>query len=66
MKRSYHTINKQGKANEKKLAEFLSKDGQVLLPMVDLIEQCHMACDELIDVAGRATIQAVLDPSAQQ
>ena len=47
MKRSYHTINKQGKANEKKLAEFLSKGGQLLLPMVDLIEQCQMACDEL-------------------
>ena len=66
MKRSYHTINKQGKANEKKLAEFLSKCGQLLLPIVDLIEQCRMACDELIDVAGRATIQAVLDLSAQQ
>jgi putative transposase len=66
VKRSYHTINKQGRANEKKLAEFLSKDGQLLLPMVDLIEQCRMACDELIDVAGRATIQAVLDLSAQQ
>ena len=58
MKGSYHTINKQGTANEKKLAEFLSKDGQPLLPMVDLIEQCRMACAELIDVAGRATIQA--------
>jgi hypothetical protein len=59
VKRNYHTINKQGKANEKKLAAFLSKGGQLLLPMVDLIEQCRMACDELIDVAGRATIQAV-------
>jgi putative transposase len=66
VKRSYHTINKQGKANEKKLAEFLSKGGQLLLPMVDLIEQCQMACDELIDVAGRAAIQAVLGLSAQQ
>jgi putative transposase len=66
VKRSYHTINKQGKANEKKLAEFLCKGGQLLLPMVDLIEQCQMACDELIDVAGRATIQAVLGLSAQQ
>ena len=66
MKRSYHTIDKQGKANEKKLAEFLSKGGQLLLPMVDLIEQCQMACDELIDVAGRAAIQAVLGLSAQQ
>lgn len=66
MKRSYHTIDKQGKANEKKLAEFLSKGGQLLLPMVDLIEQCQMACDELIDVTGRAAIQAVLGLSAQQ
>jgi transposase-like protein len=66
VKRSYHTIEKQGKVNARKLGEFLSKSGQLLLPMVDLIAQCRMACDELIDVAGRATIQAVLELSAQQ
>lgn len=66
MKRNYHTIDKQGKVNAGKLGEFLSKNGQQLLPMVDLIEQCRMACDELIEVAGRATIQAVLELSAQQ
>ena len=66
MKRNYHTIDKQGKVNARKLGEFLSKNGQQLLPMVDLIEQCRMACDELIDLAGRATIQAVLELSAQQ
>jgi putative transposase len=66
VKRNYHTIDKQGKVNAGKLGEFLSKNGQQLLPMVDLIEQCRMACDELIDVAGRATIQAVLELSAQQ
>ena len=66
MKKSYHTINKQGKVNEQKLAEFLSRNGQMLLPMVDLIEQCQWACDELIDVTGRAAIQAVLQLSAEQ
>jgi transposase-like protein len=66
VRRSYHTIDKQGKVNARKLGEFLSKNGQHLLPMVDLIEQCRMACDELIDVAGRATIQAVLELSAAQ
>lgn len=66
MTRNYHTIDKQGKVNAGKLGELLSKNGQHLLPMVDLIEQCRMACDELIDVAGRATIQAVLELSAQQ
>jgi transposase-like protein len=66
VKKSYHTINKRGKANEVKLVEFLSHHGQLLLPMVDLIEQCQCACDELIDVAGRAAIQAVLQLSATQ
>jgi len=66
VKKSYHTIDKQGKASEQKLVEFLSKNGQLLLPMVDLIEQCQWACDELIDVTGRAAIQAVLRLSAEQ
>jgi hypothetical protein len=57
VKKSYHTVNKQGKVNEQKLAEFLSRSGQMLLPMVDLIEQCQWACDELIDVTGRAAFQ---------
>jgi transposase-like protein len=66
VKKTYHTIRKQGKINEKQLASFLVKNGQGLLPMVDLIEQCQMACDELIDVTGRATIQAVLQLSAME
>ena len=66
MKKTYHTIRKQGKINEQQLASFLVKNGQGLLPMVDLIEQCQLACDELIDVTGRATIQAVLQLSAME
>ena len=34
--------------------------------MVDLIEQSRLAVDELIDMAGRATIEAVLQFSAEQ
>jgi putative transposase len=37
-----------------------------LLPMVDLIEQSRLALDELIDAAGRATIETVLQLSAEQ
>jgi putative transposase len=66
VKRNYHTIASSGKVNERKLAEFLSRNGQLLLPMVDLIEQSRMAVEELIDVAGRVTIEAVLNLSAQQ
>lgn len=48
------------------LAEFLQKEGQFLLPMVELIETAQVAIDEVIDVAGRATIEAVLRLSAQE
>jgi hypothetical protein len=34
--------------------------------MVELIDQSQMACDQLIDVSGRAVIQAVLQLSAAQ
>ena len=66
MKKSYHSIGKQGKVNEQELAGFLARNGQFLVPMVDLIEQCRLACDELIDVTGRAAIEAVLQLSASQ
>jgi len=66
VKRSYHTINQQGKVGERKLAEVLVRNGQALLPMLELIEQSRMAIDELIDVMGRASIEAVLELSARQ
>ena len=48
------------------LAQFLAKDGQLLLPMLDLIEQAQCAIDEVVDVMGRATIEAILQMSAEQ
>jgi putative transposase len=66
VKKPYHTIRKQGKFNQQELTSFLAKNGQFLMPMVDLITQCQMACDELIDVTGRATIEAVLQLSASE
>ena len=50
----------------KKLTQFLCKEGQLLLPMVELITQAEMAIDELISVTGRAAIEAVLTLSAQE
>ena len=37
----------------------------VLLPMLDLVEQAQCAIDELVDVMGRATIEAILQMSAE-
>jgi hypothetical protein len=54
------------KTDSRKLAEFLWKEGQFLLPMVELITGAEMAVDELLDVGGRATLEAVLTLSAQE
>lgn len=66
MKRRYHTIDKQGRVNEGQLREFLVREGQFLLPMVELIEQSRAAVDDLMDVLGRASIEAVLELSARE
>jgi len=66
VKRRYHTMDKQGKRNERKLAEFLVRHGQALLPMLELIEQSRLAIDELIEVMGRASVEAVLELSARE
>jgi hypothetical protein len=42
----------------------MAKNGQLLLPLVELLETSRMALDELIDVLGRASIEAVLQMSA--
>jgi transposase-like protein len=63
MKAGYQITDRK---DSRALAQFLSHEGQALLPMLELIEQAEMAVDELIDVAGRATIEAVLTLSAQE
>lgn len=63
MKEEYQIINKK---ESKELAKFLAKEGQFLLPMLDLIEQAQLAVDETIDVVGRSAIEAILLLSAQQ
>jgi transposase-like protein len=67
MARRYQIINRaerRAPLEPAKLAQLLSKDGQLLLPLLDLIEHAEAAVDDLIDVMGRATIEAVLLMSA--
>jgi len=54
------------KTDSRKIAEFLSRDGQLLLPFLDLICNTEQAVDELIDVVGKAAVESVLLLSAQQ
>jgi len=54
------------KTDSRKIAEFLAKDGQLLLPFLELICNTEQAVDELIDVVGKGAIEAVLLLSAEQ
>lgn len=69
MSQRYHVLSKQGipiTLNSAALAGLLAKGGQRLPPMPDLIENAQCAVNDLIDVMGRATIEAVLLMSAAQ
>jgi transposase-like protein len=50
--------------DRKALTEFLVREGQGLLPFVELIADARMAVDQFIDVLGRASLEAVLQLSA--
>ncbi len=60
------TDDMNGLPDSTEIAGLLAKDGQLILPLLDLVEQAQCAIDDLIDVMGRATIEAVLSMSAQQ
>lgn len=62
MEKTYQIAEKK---DSRSLVDFLVKNGQSLLPMVELIEQSQQAVGDLIDGVGRATIEAVLKLSAQ-
>jgi putative transposase len=63
VKKKYQVISRH---DRRALARWLAKNGQGLLPLVELVEGAELALEELIDVTGRATIEAVLELSALQ
>lgn len=62
MKRTYEVA---GPGDKRAIAEFMKREGQFLLPMVELVERTELAIDDIIQVMGRATIEAVLEMSAE-
>ena len=66
MKKPYKIVSGASTPNSRELADWLAKDGQLLIPLVELLEKGERAIDEVIDVMGRATIEAILQMSAAQ
>ena len=48
------------------MAEFLSKEGQLLVPILEFFAQTELAVDEVVDVMGRTTVETALLMSAEQ
>ena len=61
MKAPYQIVDRKDRQS---FARYLAKNGQLLLPLVELSETSRMAVDELIDLLGQASIEAVLQLSA--
>ena len=57
MKESYQIVDK---GDNRRFSAYLAKNAQLLMPMVELVKTARMAIDELIDVLGRASIEAVV------
>src|SRR5260370_10098650 len=62
MKRDYQIVDR--KDDTRQLAKFIAANGQVLMPMVELIENAQISVHQLMTKLGRATLEAVLEISA--
>ncbi len=66
MKKPYHIVNRDAQSASKSIQEFAQANGQILLPLVELITQARVAVDEVIQSIGRQTIETILTLSAQE
>jgi putative transposase len=64
VKKPYHIVSREAKTASAAIEEFAKANGQILLPLVELITQARMAVDEMIDSIGRQTIETILSLSA--
>ena len=66
MKRTYHIVNREEKSAAASIEQFAKSNGQLLLPLIELITQARIAVDEVISSVGRNTIETILRLSAEQ
>ena len=66
MKRTHHVISGRERGAERTLAGFCRANGQILLPLVELIEQGRLALDTVIEQVSQQTLERILHLSAEQ
>ena len=66
MRRRYHVVERGSKRAAEKMEAFCQANGQVLLPLVEMVEQARLAVDEVLEQASRSVVQTILRLSAEQ
>ena len=66
MKKLYHIVNREEKSAAAAIEQFAKSNGQLLLPLIELITQARIAVDEVIGSIGRKTIETILALSAEE
>lgn len=66
MKQTYHIVNREEKTAAAAVEQFAKANGQLLLPLVELITRARIAVDEVIGLIGRQTIETILSLSAAE
>lgn len=66
MKKPYHIVNREEKSAAAAIEQFAKSNGQLLLPLIELITQARIAVDEVIGSIGRKTIETILALSAEE
>ena len=63
---TYHIVDREAESAAATVGEFAKANGQILLPLVELVTQARLAIDEVIDRIGRQTIETILTLSVEQ
>jgi hypothetical protein len=66
VKKPYHIVDREAATAAASVQEFAKANGQILLPLVELVTQARVAVDEVIDRIGRQTIETILSLSAEE
>jgi putative transposase len=65
VKKPYHIVSRDEKTASVSIEQFAKANGQLLLPLLELVSQARVAVDEVISSIGRKTIETILTLSAE-
>lgn len=66
MKKPYHLVTRAARESTAVIKQFCRANGQILLPIVNLIENASQVVETVIHEIGHQTLEQILNLSAEQ